>query len=88
MKSPVGMPGRAIVNSFMKRVINGEKIPHSPCHRCLAKCSPAEIPYCITDGLVNAARGNIENALLFCGAQAWRAEKIDTVREAVQELFA
>lgn len=88
VKSPVGMPGRAIVNSFMKRVINGEKIPHSPCHRCLAKCSPAEIPYCITDGLVNAARGNIENALLFCGAQAWRAEKIDTVREAVQELFA
>ena len=88
VKSPVGMPGRAIVNSFMKRVISGEKIPHSPCHRCLAKCSPAEIPYCITDGLVNAARGNIENALLFCGAQAWRAEKIDTVREAVQELFA
>ena len=88
VKSPVGMPGRAIVNSFMKRVINGEKIPHSTCHRCLAKCSPAEIPYCITDGLVNAARGNIENALLFCGAQAWRAEKIDTVREAVQELFA
>lgn len=88
VKSPVGMPGRAIVNSFMKRVINGEKIPHSPCHRCLAKCSPAEIPYCITDGLVNAARGNIENALLFCGAQVWRAEKIDTVREAVQELFA
>ena len=88
VKSPVGMPGRAIVNSFMKRVINGEKIPHSPCHRCLAKCSPAKIPYCITDGLVNAARGNIENALLFCGAQAWRAEKIDTVREAVQELFA
>lgn len=88
VKSPVGMPGRAIVNSFMKRVINGEKIPHSPCHRCLAKCSPAEIPYCITDGLVNAARGNIENALLFCGAQAWRAEKIDTVRGAVQELFA
>lgn len=88
VKSPVGMPGRAIMNAFMKRVMGGEKIPHSPCHRCLAKCSPAEIPYCITDGLINAAKGNIENALLFCGAQAWRAEKIDTVREAVQELFA
>ena len=88
VKSPVGMPGRAIMNAFMKRVMGGEKIPHSPCHRCLAKCSPADIPYCITDGLINAARGNIENALLFCGAQAWRAEKIDTVREAVQELFA
>ena len=88
VKSPVGMPGRAIMNTFMERVMSGEKIPHSPCHRCLAKCSPAEIPYCITDGLINAVKGNVENALLFCGAKAWKAQKIDTVREAVQELFA
>ena len=88
VKSPVGMPGRAIVNRFMERVMGGEQIPHSPCHRCLAKCSPANIPYCITDGLINAVKGNIEEGLLFCGAKAWRAQKIDTVREAVQELFA
>lgn len=88
VKSPVGMPGRAIMNQLMKRVMNGEKIPHTPCHRCLAKCSPADIPYCITDGLINAVRGNVENGLLFCGAQAWRARKIDTVKEAIQELFA
>ena len=88
VKSPVGMPGRAILNPFMERVMSGEKIPHSPCHRCLSKCSPAEIPYCITDGLIHAVKGNIENALLFCGAKAWKATKIDTVREAVQELFA
>ena len=40
------MPGRAIMNPFMQHVMAGEKIPHSPCHRCLAKCSPGEIPYC------------------------------------------
>lgn len=88
VKSPVGMPGRAIMNRFMERVMSGEKIPHSPCHRCLEKCSPADIPYCITDGLINAVKGNVEEGLLFCGAKAWRAQKIDTVREAVQELFA
>ena len=88
VKSPVGMPGRAILNPFMKRVMAGGKIPHSPCHGCLAKCKPAEIPYCITDGLINAVKGKVENALLFCGAKAWKAQKIDTVREAVQELFA
>ena len=88
VKSPVGMPGRAILNPFMKRVMAGGKIPHSPCHGCLEKCKPAEIPYCITDGLINAVKGNVENALLFCGAKAWKAQKIDTVREAVQELFA
>ena len=37
VKSPVGMPGRAIMNPFMKQVEEGGKIPHSPCHRCLAK---------------------------------------------------
>ena len=78
VKSPVGMPGRAILNPFMKRVMAGGKIPHSPCHGCLAKCKPAEIPYCITDGLINAVKGNVENALLFCGAKAWKAQKIDT----------
>lgn len=88
VKSPVGMPGRAIMNSFMEKVMSGGKIPHSPCHRCLAKCSPSEIPYCITDGLIDAVRGNIEKGLLFCGAKAWKAEKIETVREVMQALFA
>ena len=88
VKSPVGMPGRAILNPLMEQVAKGIQIPHSPCHRCLAKCNPADIPYCITDGLINAVKGNIEKGLLFCGAKAWKAEKIDTVRDAVQELFA
>ena len=87
VKSPVGMPGRSILNPFMKRVMLGEKIPHTTCHRCLAHCKPAEIPYCITDGLVNAANGKVEEALLFCGANAYRAEKIETVKEVLGSLM-
>lgn len=88
VKSPVGMPGRAIMNDLMKRVMSGEKISHSPCHGCLAKCKPAEIPYCITDGLIEAVKGNTENGLLFCGAKAYRAERIETVREVINSLFS
>lgn len=87
VRSPVGMPGRAIKNSFMERVMAGEKIPHSPCHRCLHQCRPDEIPYCITDALVHAARGEVEDALLFCGADAWKAQKIETVKEVIDSLF-
>ena len=87
VKSPVGMPGRAIMNKFMTRVMNGEQIPHSPCHGCLAKCSPKEIPYCITDGLINAVKGNIDDGLLFCGAKAWRADRLETVSEVINDLF-
>lgn len=87
VKSPVGMPGRAIMNPFMAKVMKGARIPHSPCHRCLARCAPSEIPYCITDSLIEAVKGNVEKGLLFCGAKAWKAERIETVREVMQALF-
>jgi NAD(P)H-dependent flavin oxidoreductase YrpB (nitropropane dioxygenase family) len=87
VKSPVGMPGRAIRNSFMERVMEGEQIPHSPCHGCLKKCSPNDIPYCITDALVNAAKGEVEEALLFCGAYAYRAKSIETVQQVIDSLL-
>lgn len=86
VKSPVGMPGRAILNPFMKRVKVEGKVEHSPCHGCLARCNPSEIPYCITDGLVNAAKGDVDNALLFCGADAYKATRIETVREVMNSL--
>ncbi|MDO4276064.1 MAG: nitronate monooxygenase family protein [Eubacteriales bacterium] len=86
VKSPVGMPGRAISNEFLRRVDAGEKIPHR-CHQCLHKCNPAEIPYCITDALIHAAKGEVEEALLFCGADAYQADKINTVKEVISLLF-
>lgn len=87
VKSPVGMPGRAIKNDFMKRVMAGEQIPHSPCHGCLHKCNPAEIPYCITDALIHAAKGETKDALLFCGAYAYKANQLETVKEVIDSLL-
>ncbi|MCD2493532.1 nitronate monooxygenase family protein [Lacrimispora sp. NSJ-141] len=85
-KSPVGMPGRAILNKFLREVKERRK-PASRCHQCLEKCDPKEMPYCITDALLNAARGKIQDALLFCGANAFRAERIETVREVIADLM-
>ena len=87
VKSPVGMPGRAIRNAFMEQVLSGKRIPHSPCHGCIHKCSPDEIPYCITDALIHAARGEVEDALLFCGANAYKADRIETVKEVIDSLL-
>ena len=86
-KSPVGMPGRAILNPFLKKIQNGEQIRPEKCHGCLKHCKPAEIPYCITDALVHAAKGEVDEALLFCGAEAWKAQKIQTVEEVIRELL-
>lgn len=84
VKSPVGMPGRAILNPFMKRAKEG-RIPHGKCHTCISTCKPAETPYCITEALVNAAIGNVDNALLFCGSNAYRAKKLEHVKDIIEE---
>ncbi len=84
VKSPVGMPGRAIHNAFLDRVAQGERFM-SQCHHCISMCNPATIPYCITDALVNAVKGNIDEGLVFCGSNAWRADKIETVADIMEE---
>lgn len=84
VKSPVGMPGRAIKNSFMEKAAKGQ-IPHGACHLCVSTCNPQETPYCITEALVNAAEGRVEDALLFCGTNASRADGIYSVHDIMQE---
>lgn len=86
VKSPVGMPGRAIRNAFIRRT-EEKKAEIEKCYGCMAKCNPKEIPYCITQALTNAADGDIEHALLFCGANAWKAEKIETVENVMAEFI-
>lgn len=84
VKSPVGMPGRAILNEFMKRAAK-ERMPHGRCHSCIVTCKPNETPYCITDALVNAVKGDVGHGLLFCGANAYRADKMEHVEDIMRE---
>lgn len=87
IKSPVGMPGRAINNAFIKKVEN-EKEKITKCYRCIRTCDAVNTPYCITKALINAVKGNIEDALVFCGSNAYRINKIVPVRDLIQELVA
>ena len=84
-KSPVGLPGRAIDNKFLVEV--KKKRPEiKKCYQCLNKCDMTTIPYCITDALIKAATGDTENALLFAGSNAYRANKIETVKEVMDSI--
>ena len=85
-KSPVGMPGRAIHNAFLSGVGQTPfKLEH--CYQCLEKCDKKTIPYCITKALVNSAEGHTEDGLVFCGSNAFRAERIETVDEVMESLL-
>lgn len=84
VESPVGMPGRAILNAFIRKAKEG-RIPHGKCHLCISTCKPDETPYCITDALINAVEGKVEDGLLFCGANAYRATRMEHVKDVMDE---
>ena len=85
IKSPVGMPGRAIRNKFIEKV-ESEKEKITKCYRCIRTCDAVNTPYCITKALINAVKGNIDDALVFCGSNAYRINKIVPVHDLIQEL--
>ncbi|WP_336476731.1 nitronate monooxygenase family protein [Anaerostipes caccae] len=83
VKSPVGMPGRAIKNKFMEIVQREGRIKPKHCFNCMSACNPGETVYCITERLIEAVRGNIDDGLIFCGADAWKCHKISTVKDVI-----
>jgi hypothetical protein len=45
-----------------------------------------DTPYCITKSLIDAVNGNIDDGLVFCGENAYRLEKMTTVKDIFEEL--
>ena len=88
IESPVGMPGRALRSSFLDRVKEGLKRPKACPFDCIKTCDVTHSPYCIMLALYNAFKGKLQNGYAFCGANAWRAEKIQSVRELMTSLCA
>ncbi|MCD8119210.1 MAG: nitronate monooxygenase family protein [Lachnospiraceae bacterium] len=86
IKSPVGMPGRALYNGLLRELEERGRIPIRKCYGCIKKCHPAEVPYCITKALIRAVEGDVEGGLIFCGANVGRIDRIVTVRELMREL--
>lgn len=87
VRSPVGMPGRAINNKFMKEVEeNGCKV--NKCWLCIKKCDPKSTPYCITEALIQAVKGNLDKGLIFVGSNVHKVDKITSVKNLMSELVA
>ncbi len=89
LMSPAGLPGRALVaNVEAIRERDLEMTPTCPTG-CLRKCaykSKGE-RFCIVHALDRAQRGDMETGLVFCGTNAWKATRIETVAEIFDELF-
>jgi nitronate monooxygenase len=86
IKSPVGLPGRAIKNDFVKDVINGMKKPFTCGYHCIITCDFKNCPFCIASALIHAQRGEMDDGFAFSGTNAFKADKIISVKELVETI--
>ncbi|WP_297050824.1 nitronate monooxygenase family protein [uncultured Desulfovibrio sp.] len=86
ISSPVGMPGRALTNDFIRAARDGLKKPFKCIFHCVSTCQQEKTPYCIAQALISAMRGNLERGFAFCGENVSRVNKIVSVRELMDSL--
>ena len=87
IKSPVGMPGRAIISNFIQKMQDGKKHPKKCPYKCIKTCDIDKSPYCIILALINALKGNFDSGFAFAGSNAFRAKKISSVKDLFQSLL-
>lgn len=78
IKSPVGMPARAILTPLTKKIIESETENLTKCVSCLKHCSQS---FCIIRALELARKGDIENGLFFTGGNVTKYKDIIPVKE-------
>jgi nitronate monooxygenase len=85
VKSPVGLPGRALKNPFWERTQH-EDYPRIPqCRSCLKECHQE---YCIIDELEIAQRGDVDNGLVFAGSSVARIHDVPSVADLMKRLVS
>ncbi|EKD34983.1 MAG: 2-nitropropane dioxygenase NPD [uncultured bacterium] len=81
--SPVGMPGRAINNPFVRAINAGVDMSTKKCRQlCLKKC---DHHYCINERLMMAHDGNTQDGLIFSGENTYKMNSILSVAEIFKQ---
>jgi nitronate monooxygenase len=89
IKSPVGLPGRAIKNPFTEQILLGPYPGHKCIANCLKHCSfkKDKIGFCIATALTKAHTGDVDHGLVFCGSNVGRCTGLVHVQDIMDELF-
>jgi nitronate monooxygenase len=86
IKSPVGLPGRALRSPFLKRLETGKSPAFGCPWQCLASCNAAKANYCISMALYHARKGNLQKGFAFAGANAYKVKQMLSVGELISQL--
>ncbi len=87
MRSPVGLPGRAIKNDFINDLMGGKSVKAESCDfKCLKKCNYL---YCINERLnLSARHGDVKHGLVFSGENVYKLDDILTVRQVFDQFVS
>ncbi|MBU0672214.1 MAG: nitronate monooxygenase [Candidatus Margulisbacteria bacterium] len=85
ISSPVGLPGRALKTAFVEKLLRKDAPQPIGCDFCLKNCS---LEYCIIQALINSQHGDIDNGIVFSGANVWKIKdrSIKPAAEIIKEL--
>ncbi|MDF1578592.1 MAG: nitronate monooxygenase [Desulfobulbales bacterium] len=87
IRSPVGLPGRAIKTPFVKQLLDDESV--LACKKCPYKClKKCDHVYCISERLRAARDGNIEEGLFFSGENVYKFNDILSVKEVFDQFVS
>ena len=86
IRSPVGLPGRAIRNTFLADVGTGQHKPAKCPFHCIRSCDYTTAPYCISMALINAKKGKLKHGFAFAGSNAYLVDAIVSVKELMATL--
>ena len=84
IKSPVGLPGRAIRNKFSELITREGEYEINNCDGCLKSCHR---DYCILEALNNAQKGDIDHGVVFAGENVYQLNDILPVKEIFRRLI-
>lgn len=83
ISSPVGMPGRALRNPFVNKILD-KTVPHpEECDGCLKECSRE---YCIIKALENSRTGLVDEGVVFTGKNVYKIKEILPVQKIFDNL--
>ncbi len=87
VKSPVGMPGRALRSPLIRRVEDGTQPPPERCVKCIVTCDGKNAPYCISKASSPPGTATGKNGLFFCGVNAGEVNTLSTVPQQMAQIM-
>jgi len=89
IKSPVGLPGRALKTQFIKELFANGRKKFTCNYHCLKTCDIRTAPYCIGQQMLNAVDEKlVDDAVVFAGQNVYRVKEIVSVKALMDELVA